>query len=50
MKVTVTADDDYYFSVSKDKVKIKGDAAKVVSTKRKTPQTLIITLDLEADG
>ena len=47
MKVTVTADDDYYFSVSKDKVKIKGDAAKVVSTKKEDSQTLIITLDLK---
>ena len=41
VKVTVTADDDYYFSVSKDKVKIKGDAAKVVSTKKEDSQTLI---------
>ena len=47
VKVTVTADDDYYFSVSKDKVKIKGDAAKVVSTKKEDSQTLIITLDLK---
>ena len=47
VKVTVTADDDYYFSVSKDKVKIKGDSAKVVSTKKEDSQTLIITLDLK---
>lgn len=47
VKVTLSTDDDYYFSVSKDKVKIKGDEAKVVSTKKEDSQTLIITLDLK---
>ena len=47
VKVTVATDDDYYFSVTKDKVKIKGDEAKVVSVKKDNSQTIIITLDLK---
>ena len=47
VKVTISAEDDYYFSVSKDKVKIKGDEATVYNTKKENSQTLIVTLDLK---
>lgn len=47
VKVTVATEDDYYFSVTKDKIKIRGDEATVVSTKKEDSQTLIITLDLK---
>lgn len=47
VKVTLSTDDDHYFSVTKDKVKIKGDKATVVSAKKDGSQTLIVTLDLQ---
>lgn len=49
-RVTVTllaTDDDYSFSVSKDKIKVKGDFAKVYSKKKVDSQTLEITFDLQ---
>ena len=48
-KVTVTleTEDDYSFSVSKDKIKVKGDEAKVSSTHRENSQSLEITFELK---
>lgn len=47
-KVTLQLDteDDNSFSVTKDKVKIKGDTATVLSVKRDEPQTLFVTITL----
>lgn len=47
VKVTLETDEDSKFSVTKEKVKIKGSEAKVVSTKKENSQTLIVTLDLQ---
>lgn len=47
VNVKISTEDDYYFSVSKDKVKIKGDEATVYKTKKEDSQTLIVTLDLK---
>ena len=47
VNVKISTEDDYYFSVSKDKVKIRGDEATVYKTKKEDSQTLIVTLDLK---
>lgn len=46
VKVTLVTEDDYYFSVSKSNVKIRGDVAEVVSLKKESSQELVITLHL----
>lgn len=45
--VTIETEDDYSFSVTKDKVKIKGAAATVISVKRESAQELFVTLQLK---
>lgn len=47
VKVTLETDDDYYFSLSKDKVKIKGSEATVSSIKKESSQEIYITLKLK---
>lgn len=49
IEVTLEADDDYYFaSMSSSKVKLKGDDAKYVSSRRKDDNsTLIVTIKLD---
>lgn len=44
--VQLDTEDDYTFSVTKDKVKVRGDAATVVSTKKEESQTLYVTITL----
>ncbi len=46
VQVTLITEDDYYFSVSKGNVKIKGDDAEVVSVKKENSQEIIVTLRL----
>ena len=47
IEVTLITEDDYYFSVSKDKVKVKGAEATVSSVKKEDAQELHITLKLK---
>lgn len=47
VKVTLETDDDYYFSVTKDKVKIKGAEATVASVKKENSQEIYVTLKLK---
>lgn len=46
VKVTLVTEDDNYFSVAKDQVKLKGDEATVYSVNREEPQVLEIVLNL----
>lgn len=46
VEVTVVADDDCYFSVSKSNIKVRGSYAEVTSVDKESSQELIITLKL----
>lgn len=48
VKVTIVTEDDGYFDVSRDQVKVKGDEAAVYSVRKEQSQVLTVTLNLRS--